>query len=131
MTFDNFKRGKRCPICRREEASLRFRHSFSYVSAYFESHGCKLLSEQYRNHSEKLTYVCECGKTAQIRFSDFLCGKRCSACALQKKIDFMQRNNRIPTSSQQEYLASLFGGELNYRINSSFVDLAFPEKRIY
>lgn len=85
ITYDNFKRGKRCMKCRLEEASERYRHSFEYVKSEFEKAGCQLLSTSYKNGKQKLDYICSCGNRAQIRYFDFYKGERCSQCALTRK----------------------------------------------
>ncbi len=60
------------------------RLEYQYVKDYFKNHSCTLLSKNYTNNSTKLEYVCDCGNTAWIRFSDFQNGKRCSKCMVEK-----------------------------------------------
>jgi hypothetical protein len=43
----------------------------------------------------------------------------------------MYKNGTAPKSSQQIYIAQLYNGQLNYLINSVFLDIAFPEKNLY
>lgn len=49
----------------------------------------------------------------------------------QKANDTMYKNKTAPASSQQIYLHSLIGGELNYPCNNAILDIAFPEENIY
>ncbi|MBD8839491.1 hypothetical protein IFU39_16890 [Paenibacillus sp. CFBP 13594] len=52
--------------------------------------------------------------------------------AIKEKIAFTCfRNNSAPTSSQQKYLHSFLGGELNYPISHLNLDIAFPNENIY
>lgn len=42
-----------------------------------------------------------------------------------------QLNNSQTSSSQQRYLHSLFGGEINYPVDLLSLDIAFPEDKVY
>lgn len=77
-TYNNFRNGKRCPIC------SGFVLSFDYVYSYFKDNGCLLLSKEYKNNSTLLDYQCDCGNVSKIRFSDFQQGKRCKKCGSEK-----------------------------------------------
>lgn len=131
MTYDNFKRGKRCPRCRIEEARKRYQHSYEFVKHFFEDNNCTLLEEKYTNGKQLLRYRCSCGNVAKIRFNDFQSGERCGACAAQRRAGKMSENNLIPVSAQQDYQNSLYGGTLNYLVRTVFLDIAFPEEKIY
>lgn len=103
MAYDNFKRGKRCPLCRRNEAGERYRHSYEFVKQFFEDNKCRLFEEKYTNGKQLLSYRCSCGNIAKIRFNDFRRGERCNACAQQRRSEKMLDNNSIPVSTQQNY----------------------------
>lgn len=130
-SFDNFKRGKRCHECRLEEASERYRHDYDEVFSTFEKAGCVLLTDKYVNGKTPLDYICSCGNTSTIRYSDFKRGERCNACAISRRQNAMQSNGQIPISKQQRQIHSLIGGQLNYRVNNLFLDIAFPDEKIY
>lgn len=49
----------------------------------------------------------------------------------KKAADTLIENNNVPTSSQQKHLHQLLGGELNHFIGRSFLDIAFPDEKIY
>lgn len=85
ITFDSFKRGKRCILCRLNEASERYRHPYEKIKKEFEDAGCELLSSTYINGRQKLDYICSCGNRSQIRYSDFHNGKRCNQCAIDRR----------------------------------------------
>lgn len=117
-SFDNFKRGKRCHECRLEEASERYRHDYDEVFSTFEKAGCVLLTDKYVNGKTPLDYICSCGNTSTIRYSDFKRRERCNACAISRRQNAMQSNGQIPISKQQRQIHSLIGGQLNYRVNN-------------
>lgn len=60
------------------------KHSYEYVRSCFEENGCQLLSKEYINNSTTMDYVCECGNTSKIVFSNFLSGRRCKKCGIRK-----------------------------------------------
>jgi hypothetical protein len=43
----------------------------------------------------------------------------------------MYKNGTAPCSSQQKYIHSLIGGELNYPVDKLSLDIAYPEDKIY
>ena len=80
ISFDNFKRGKRCRQCGISKLKDTFKHSYDKVCADFLENGCILLSKEYENGHTPLEYICECGNKSTIRYFDFLKGKRCWNC---------------------------------------------------
>lgn len=48
-----------------------------------------------------------------------------------KTRETMYKNNTVPCSLQQVYICELLSGELNYPVNTSSLDIAFPEEKIY
>lgn len=43
----------------------------------------------------------------------------------------MSKNGNTPCSNQQRYLHNLYGGELNYPVGISTLDIAFPDSKMY
>lgn len=52
------------------------------VKNYFESQGCKLISEPDRQ--KKMDYICSCGTPHSIRWHNFKNGTRCRNCLFEK-----------------------------------------------
>lgn len=84
ISFDNFKKGKRCKKCGLNKLAKQFKHSYEYVFNYFKENNCMLLSTEYINDHTPLDYICECGNKSKIRFADFQQGKRCWDCKNKK-----------------------------------------------
>lgn len=59
-------------------------NSFEVVKKYFEENGCELISDDYQNANELLTYICNCGNKSRIRFSAFKRGQRCKKCGVRR-----------------------------------------------
>lgn len=81
ITPGNFKKGKRCKECSTLRTANKRKHSYSYVKNYFESVGCKLISESYKNNHTPLIYLCRCGREGKTAFNHFLKSKQCAECS--------------------------------------------------
>lgn len=53
--------------------------------AFFLKNQCILISDKYKNSKEKLDYICICGNSSRISFSNFKLGHRCRECARKKQ----------------------------------------------
>lgn len=108
ITLEKFMAGQRCQQCKKEkmkQVASRQRHSYEYVVQVFKDGGCELLSTTYNNGKEKLHYRCNCGEEAQISFSKFKAGQRCSSCK-PKRLGDVQRGklsqNYNPNRSDEQ-----------------------------
>jgi hypothetical protein len=99
ISYDNFKQGKRCNICRYNKIADKRKHEYAFVMEFFEQNGCTLLSRTYSNHNQLLDYICECGRASQISFSNFQQGQRCRVC-------FIERNSGENSHLFKPYLTS-------------------------
>lgn len=63
------------------------------VKQAFKDGGCTLLSSTYVRNKDKLSFICECGRTAEISYNNFTAGQRCWGC----------RGERISKSSRHSY----------------------------
>lgn len=72
--------GNGCRTCRDHEAAL----TLSVVREYFQSQGCELLQNEYKNARTKLKYRCSCGRESEIVFDSFRRGNRCRDCGGRK-----------------------------------------------
>lgn len=87
-SLSSFTRGNdKCKICSKENAARQRRHTIEYVREVFEKAGCILLSKEYKNSNQKLSYICgKCGEVSKIKFSAFQRGRhQCRNCGIQER----------------------------------------------
>lgn len=130
-TLSNFKKGKRCYQCGLNKLSEQFKLDINLVKNFFIENNCIPLFKEYNGVHDPLDYICECGNKSKIAFADFQVGKRCNECRVERIQKTMYKHGTQQCSSQQKYLHDLIGGELNYPLNSSTLDIAFPEEKFY
>lgn len=76
ITWGNWRSGFRCGKCAR---NVKFTTDF--VRQLFEKEGYTLITKEYINQKQKLSYICPVGHTNEVMFSDWLYGNcRCSKC---------------------------------------------------
>ena len=99
MSFNNYKKGQRCPICARKNQQRipknpsNIKHSQEYIINLVESRGYKLL-EPYKNKRTKLKLQCPNGHYHEIRLDSFKNGSGCKQCMIDKmtnKKDYVQQ----------------------------------------
>jgi uncharacterized protein with PIN domain len=82
VTFNNFKRGRRCPKCDIINRSLKYEHIKNYIELI---NGYTLLSKTYKNIKTKLKIQCNKGHIYNVSFDDFRTkGSRCPECANER-----------------------------------------------
>lgn len=86
-TFQNFKAGYRCGKCA-GNSSL----SISEVASLFKIHDCELISTEYVNVFEKLTFRCQCSKLYAKSLVKFKEHPYCKACGILKRSDELREN---------------------------------------
>lgn len=124
-TFNNFKKGRRCPC----EGGIKL-YTEEEIEKIFTDNNCILL-DKYEKQLQVVNYICSCGNKSKIRIKHFLDGIRCGKCAQEKRKQTLYENGTAPCSKQQKYLHNLLGGELNYPVRNLSLDIAFPEHKIY
>ena len=122
---------RQCNECGIKIRSDSKRCDYKDVYDTFKNNNCLLLSTTYHKNSDLLHYICECGRKDYISLNNFKAGQRCKECAEVKRRITLYKNNTAPCSAQQNYINNLYGGKLNYPVNSSSLDIAFPEEMIY
>ena len=84
------------------------KYTYQYVSDFFKSQNCQLLSKEYKNNRQKLDYICCCGNKSKITYANFKKGIRCSICARNKKPPYQEVFNYFKSKNcqllTQEYL---------------------------
>lgn len=85
ITYDHFKRGRRCKECGMSRMADKQRLTYDFVKNNFEKNECELLEKIYINNGTKMKYKCVCGKISNISFLHFQDGRRCWGCAIEKR----------------------------------------------
>lgn len=95
MSFNNFKKGQRCPKCARENQNRipkkpnNKKHSQEYIEELVEARGYKLL-EPYINKRTKLKLECPNGHYHEIRLDSFQNGSGCKQCMRENMMNDIQ-----------------------------------------
>jgi very-short-patch-repair endonuclease len=133
ISFDNFKSGNRCRICRFNKTKEKLRLPFDEVLKTYENSNCKLLilESEYINNNTSMKFQCECGNISYSTLSNFKKGARCQDCANTKRRETMYQNDTAPRSTQQSYLSTILNGIVNYPVHTASLDIAFVEQKIY
>lgn len=80
ITYNSFKKGYRCNLCKRNKP-----YTYLEVKTIFHNIGYKLLSTKYKNNNTKLKYKCDKGHINYIKLNKLLSGYRCPDCSNRKK----------------------------------------------
>jgi hypothetical protein len=83
-----------------------FKHSYEYVYNFFKDQGCELLTLQYTNTNQILSYRCPCGKISTTRFRHMRGGRnRCRDCLNKRAYEKqLQQNGGISRFQTKEFL---------------------------
>lgn len=80
-TYTNFKdRHRRCPICSTIKIGNLKRTNFEVVKRSFELENYVLLTTDYINFEQKLSFICPNGHTHSMNFHNWQSGWRCVKC---------------------------------------------------
>lgn len=79
-TFDNWRKGRRCPFCYGNSKLI-----YDDIKKSFELEGYKLLSTEYVGSGNKLKYKCPKGHIGFIKWDHWRDGHRCAECAGNKR----------------------------------------------
>lgn len=93
IVFDKFRVGQRCSKCKVKKMADKTRKSYDEVSQIFKDGGCVLLTTEYIDNKQKLSYICECGNEAEIALTKFMAGQRCQICKSRKLSERMSGTN--------------------------------------
>lgn len=115
MTFNNFKKGQRCPICARLNQNRvpnkpnNKKYTNEYIKSIVEERGYKLL-EPYVNKRTKLKLECPNGHYHEIRLDSFQNGSGCKQCMKNKmmnnKDDVIEKLKNMGYNPLSEYKGS-------------------------
>ena len=79
ISWDSWKQGIRCPYC-----SGNAKKTIEFIKEDFLKKGYKILTEKYKNSTQKLKCVCPNGHLYLVTWRDWNSGRRCSMCAIIK-----------------------------------------------
>lgn len=85
MSFDNFKKGQRCPKCGIKKRARTQAHDYTYVKQVFEDNGYILISKEYVNAFGKLEAYCPKHGYFITTFSDVRSGGGCVQCGIERR----------------------------------------------
>ena len=96
MSFNNFKKNRRCPECRIQNRKI----PFEKIKLEFEKEGYKLLSE-YIDYKTKMKYQCPKGHIGEMSYDRFKQNRKCAECSSTKlthdfvKVQFEKREYKL------------------------------------
>ncbi|MFW6026495.1 MAG: hypothetical protein ACOCRX_09140 [Candidatus Woesearchaeota archaeon] len=91
--FNEYKAGKRCKYCRKENYIPYNKYSYEDVKNYIELFtGYKLLSTEYKNSKDKLEVKCPQNHIFYVSFHDFKRGTRCRYCSVENNSSNLRNN---------------------------------------
>lgn len=82
MCWNNWKSGKRCPLCANKG---RNKKDFDAIKKSFKENGCILLTDEYKGNIQKLDYICPNGHLSSISWAKWQQGGRCKYCTLERQ----------------------------------------------
>jgi ribosomal protein S27E/endogenous inhibitor of DNA gyrase (YacG/DUF329 family) len=85
MTWFNFRRGEKCPICAKRVRANKKTLTYNYVKKFIKSKGYKLLSKKYTNAYTKLRLRCPEKHEFEMIWASFQRGRRCPICDINKR----------------------------------------------
>lgn len=85
MAYNDFKLGKRCPVCAIESKKDLKKFTIDKIESLFSKEGYTLISKDYSNSQEILETICPEGHDASISLYEFKKGVRCKICAKKAK----------------------------------------------
>ncbi len=126
VTWDNFKRGRRCPECAKIIRANSRRLSFKKIEKYMSTcEGYELLSTNYENNITPLTFKCPEGHIFEMDWAHFSRGQRCTECNPTKKKTYKEI---------KEYIESFNGYKLlsnEYINNQEKLEIQCPEGHVF
>ena len=85
VTLNNFKRGKRCIVCKTKENSEKRKIKKEYVISEVNKYGFKVISlEGFEKSDDKLKLQCPNNHEFEVSWNSFQQGSRCPHCKTSK-----------------------------------------------
>jgi hypothetical protein len=73
----NFRAGKRCPKCSRQQAADKRRTPYRDIGLILEYNGYTIISKEFKDSHQKLDVICPNGHIWQTNYNNFSQGTRC------------------------------------------------------
>lgn len=81
IKLNDWRSGVRCKECGSHKVASVLKHSYEYIKNKFEEENYVLLSSEYKNAFDRLSYVCPNNHKHYIKWNDWQQGHRCPYCA--------------------------------------------------
>lgn len=128
ISFDNFKRGRRCSECQSNIKSLRFRKNANEIKEEYEKIGYIVLKglDTYENQKSPLLVQCDKGHTYPTYYQCLAAGSKCPKC-FGKHVDFevvknkfnemdyiFLENSYVSSDTKMKYICNKHPDEIQY-----------------
>lgn len=115
ISFDLFKRGRRCRKCGNAKISNRLKSDIEEIKEYFKKYNCELLAQDYKNRRSPMLFRCGCGKEEEITLAEFQGVKKCKSC-------------RMIHNHNYDYIKSVFDNEGCVLLENAYKNNSTPMK---
>jgi hypothetical protein len=86
ITWNAWQSGRRCGKC----YHIKISYTYEQIKQSFEKEEYTLISTEYVNAHQKLKFICPNGHKHEIRWNNWLLGRRCGRCCGNLKITYEQ-----------------------------------------
>ena len=122
IRFSEFTRGQRCKKCSYRKKAEKTKLDYFFVKNEFEKRNCVLLEREYKNARTKMKYICSCGNTSLITYTNFKAGNRCSECKRKKLISLNTKHTTESIKTMlKEYDIEIIGQYKGYHSNLEYL----------
>lgn len=97
------------------------RYKIEEVKEIFKKGGCLLISDEYKNNSTKLKYICHCDTEKEISLAAFMEGNRCRDCSNKK----LREERKLPISKVEEIFTENGCMLLSYEYDNNNTELRY------
>lgn len=105
VTFDNFKNGKRCPICSKKmiNKNKKLNNDSFKIKLYKKYNNDYIVLGNYINNRTKIKVKHKCGYIYETRPDNLLQGYQCPVCKGNKKLNTEQFKKKVYNKYNNEY----------------------------
>jgi len=129
MSWDNFCRGSRCPICANSRRGTKRGINIHYIKEYVQQFGYICLSDVYGTSYDHLKLKCTEDHIVYISWGNFRKGHRCRECSTKGRTKY-DETTRTELYSYKEYINRLTNQnyiKYFYLINPEKLNRSFEE----
>ena len=105
ISWGDFQRNRGCKMCFSESKKM----DIEFIKKEFERKECILLTTEYENNKQRLSYICSNGHRQSITWSKFQQGGYCPICKqLEKKEMFIKKIKKFAKKQEYSCLSSTY-----------------------